>query len=474
MPRAHPFWALVLAVVWCAALVGLYAYAVAGRGPSRRKRQRSWDFYGTLMNRRCSEDAVFQAVEDKYGPPGFAVARKRAQAGRRRTIAEIYNDMPEGMRDRLAQEMRLELASLYPIVESCNRLRPGDWIVSDGPYPPEALRGFLQAFGIDTRELKIVSTPAGKRDGWIWSAIGLRGGLHTGDNPWTDGVRAWLGGQRPRLYLSAQPTWSERLMGSQAGEALTETRLANPYAPGSEEHRVWSCEQCQFNLPLLVCSSIVLHNSIKAWGVTRVLFATRDCCIWAGVYAALYPAEADTLVYFDCSRRVFRQPPEQYLEYVERLLPHDGSAVFVDISGSGRSFRRFFRRWPVARRPAYFAIGSYVESPLLPRTGYVLWPWPFGVRLEVLNYDTVGSLVGYGDGGAHRGPCEYPLNLVRVAHAAADLFLAKIQPCSGTEDVRLARHRAHIILGATVMLIPIEQRYHVGAHQNNNVGETSK
>ena len=223
-------------------------------------------------------------------------------------------------------------------------------------------------------------------------------------------------------------------------EQVTEDIInKNPYDKKKMyvERKMWT-EQCKLNFPILYYASIYLYEYGRKRGCNNFLFATRDCSQWHKIFKKLYPDVTST--YFHCSRNMFETATENhnehYIKYVKGLV--DGKiqkTVFIDIHGTGKRVFSFFEK-EFGQTPYCFLLSATFPSmkyfPKMSREYYKkkkLYCAIFDTRgspIEMLNYDTVGTLQGYTGKGPIRDKLEYDLEKIKIYHNCFDMLVSKI------------------------------------------------
>jgi len=185
---------------------------------------------------------------------------------------------------------------------------------------------------------------------------------------------------------------------------MRQLRLSNPYAKESLSYQVWE-EQAQFNIPILVLASFYLDDFCQMNQKQRVLFSARDCCHWVDIYSALFPKYES--IYFYCSRLVYSNPSQAYIEYVKDL--YSENTVIVDGQATGNSCRKFFSNH-FKTNPCFLPLVGLIPN-------HIAITYRFGDHIELLNYASHGSLYEYTEDGPQFLPLEYNIESVSPAYA---------------------------------------------------------
>jgi hypothetical protein len=402
----------------------------------------SFDLFDTLIGRlHHSPDCVFQLVEKKYPYPNFAHLRKLAeqQCKGPKNLENIYKEFKKmtssedvQMKQLLDFEWEIEMEHIFPILENLTQVCHGDIIISDTYYNSEQLKALLSKAGLK-KKVKIICSPSGKKSGSIWEFLSktVKIDLHIGDNYHADILNASHYHIPVQYYESSQLSQNEQDMidlGQQELAYLMRAlRLQNPYIGNSPEHLIWN-EQSQINIPILIQSSIYLDQFCKTHKKNRILFSSRDTCLWIKIFKAMFPNY--TSLYFHSSRQAYREPSLDYIEYVRSI--YTGDSIIVDGHGSGTSCIDFFKEH-MQTHPTYLAIvywdtapGNW-STPDSPRYGIVKTSEGWSDKIEYLNNDYVGSLKNFEQGKPTRLPCEFSEKYVDASHFCVEAFM-KIYP----------------------------------------------
>lgn len=383
---------------------------------------RSFDLFDTLAGRlHYRPDSIFHLVEKEFPFPCFSVFRAAAHRLSNRTLPDIYRKMREwiDMTDAQAAqlmefELETELSQVFPIMENINLVRDGDLIVSDTYYDTEQIRRILNKIGLN-QNVQIYATACGKSSGAIWDVIKKKHVVssHLGDSLHSDVKMAEAHGIAAVHYSDSSLSRAEQTIMKMGHDALAylmrAVRLQNPYPSGSAEYLLWN-EQCQLNLPILIQSSLYLNGFCQKEGKKRILFTSRDGCLWIQLFQKLYP-HYDS-IYFHASRATYMIPTSSYIEYVKSIYTKD--TVIVDSRGRGRSCEKFFTTH-LNVQPVYLAIVNFGKKHygiVRKRKGCD--------GIEMLNYDLSGTLYDVQDGKPLRCEPEYDLRFVQPMHACIE------------------------------------------------------
>jgi hypothetical protein len=390
---------------------------IAGHGGAEpRPHVDSFDVFDTLIARRCVDALrIFEAMEARYGIPGFAGTRREAElavAGPGYTLDRIHEEVARrlGMDADAAAalkqaEIDAELADAIPISENLDRVRDGDLLLSDMYLPATVIRALLAKCGLKPL-VGLVVTADGKQSGRLWRQVltGFSIGRHLGDNPHSDVAMPRRFGIVSEHTRVSEPTTVERWCLDNGlrplGETIRAARLrisvSDPLA------RRLMLVQTQYNFPMLLLASVLLRRHAVATGATRLLFASRDCQLWHSLYTAVFPNEPES-EYFYTSRRARVRPTAAYRAYaLDRIDPH---TILVDICGTGWSSALMMQALGLTGQALYFLhrippIALYENqnaTPAICRVDAVVGPERQGlehVRLEMCNYAPHGSATG--------------------------------------------------------------------------------
>lgn len=183
----------------------------------------------------------------------------------------------------------------------------------------------------------------------------------------------------------------------------------NPYNPNSVEFLLWQ-EQVKYNVPLLIHASLYLDKFCEKHKKRRVLFTSRDGCLWIKLFRKLYPQYES--IYFFSSRFLYSFPTPGFIEYIKSVYSDD--ALIVDVQGTGESCALFFQN-AFKICPTHLLIisaGKNHHAIVRKKTGFD--------GVEKMNYDLVGALYDVQNGKAMRANPEYPLKWIYPSHACVE------------------------------------------------------
>lgn len=380
---------------------------------------RSFDLFDTLVGRlHFFPQSTFEQVEQHFPFPGFTFYRLAAQAKSNHTLADIYRHLRQMLDLTKVQtktlmnfEFQTDLNQIFPIHETLSQVEDGDLIVSDTYYSRSQIKQILKKIGLK-KKVRLYATAAGKYMGTVWDIIQKKYVLssHLGDSLHSD-VEMAKAKKIPGVhYTGSQPSAIEKALmdfgQSDLGCLMRALRLQNPYPAEMPEHLLWK-EQTQLNIPLLIQSSLYLDAFCKEKKKKRVLFTSRDGCLWIQIFRTLFPRYES--IYFHSSRFTYFFPTPTFIEYVKST--YDDDSVIVDSNGTGKSCLVFFKEH-LKTVPIYFSIvNSRNENHCIFRKEDPC------EGIEKLNYDLSGSLYDVQGGKPCRSSPEYQLRFIYPAHA---------------------------------------------------------
>ena len=386
------------------------------------KEVQSFDLFDTLLGRlHYYPKSTFELVEEFYPFLGFKFFRMLAEYKSNKTFRDIYDQFRQltGITeaDALALmqfEYSIELSHIFPIIENLNLVKKGDLIVSDTYYDEDQIRGILEKIGLK-ETVHVYATPNGKSEGFIWDEIqkDFKVISHLGDSLHSDVNMAQSSGINGVHYTDSQLSSHEQTV-LEMGQLdlaflMRALRLQNPFAPNSPEYLIWN-EQCQFNIPLLIQACIHLDQFCQKKKKHRILFTTRDSCLWVQLFRALYPHYQS--IDFHTSRHTYRFPSPSFIEYVKGVCT--GDEVIVDVHGSGCNFQMFFNQY-FNKDFIYLTIISCGSVSALNKNFFLNLSHDCQ-KIEMLNYDLIGTLYDIRNGIPLRAEPEYDLSYVRPNH----------------------------------------------------------
>ncbi|MBX3718409.1 MAG: hypothetical protein KF898_02025 [Parachlamydiales bacterium] len=378
----------------------------------------SFDLFDTLLGRlHCHPDSIFYQVQNRFPFPGFVFYRMMAEAQSDKTLADIYRHFQKltgiSKKEALALmefEFQTELTQIYPIMENLRLVEEGDLIVSDTYYNADQIKQILNKIGLG-KKVHIYATPRGKSAGTIWEKIKAEHSIakHMGDSLRSDVDSPKAKNIDAVHYANSQLSCYEQQMASFGQEALAflmrALRLQNPYPHESPEYLLWN-DQCQINIPLLLQASLYLDAFSKKKKKKRILFTTRDGCLWIQLFQKLFP-DYESIV-FHSSRYAYTFPSSSYIDYVKELYTDD--TLIVDSHGSGISCTQFFKKH-LNKRPVYLSIvnNKKTQNAILRVDGR-------HETVEKLNYDLIGTLYDMNEKEPLRCEIEYDTKFVEPSH----------------------------------------------------------
>jgi hypothetical protein len=378
---------------------------------------RSFDLFDTLLGRlHHHPDSIFELVEKNFPYPGFHFLRTAASYQTDASLPDIYRkfqklaDISEKEISALMQfELETELSQIFPIVENINLVKDGDLIISDTYYDEAQVKKILEKIGL-TRNVRIYATPLGKHSGEIWDFLKKEASIdrHLGDSFHSDVSQPESRGIPASHYMNGQLSLAEFSMRELGHFELSclmrAVRLQNPFPTASKEYLIWN-EQSQINIPLLVAASLYLHEFCQKHGKNRILFTSRDGCLWIQIFQILFPQYES--IYFHASRYTYIHPTPSYIDYVKSVYTNE--SVIVDAHGRGFSCSQFFKRLKL--KPTYLAIVNSGK-----KYHGILRTHELCEQIEQLNSDLTGTLYDVQGNVALRTDPEYDLRYIRPIH----------------------------------------------------------
>ena len=358
----------------------------------------SWDCFDTLVSRRYLDPkTVFDEVGKRLGIENFRKIRVQAEKNSNKSYAGIYKNLSN---IDPSVEFQVELEHCFGIVENINKVQDGDIIVSDMYLTENQIRQILISCGLK-KDVKIYVTPDGKHKGYIWNNLPTIN-IHTGDNFRSDVESPTKFGIKANHYTGYKFNGIEEYV-SKSDYSLAcwmrYVRLQCPYL--GKEKNFWD-DQANLNLPVLALATLELPADKK------IAFTYRDSVYWHPLYEAMTGRKGKEL---NVSRHCYNNPSPEFSHYV---LEQTKDSVIVDLQGSGRSIKTFFKD----KLPEVIYVCGFVEEPFqcMERKGA-------GDAIERHNCSSIGALVDWDANGPIRRDCENDLTVVEVQAAAMDLAI---------------------------------------------------
>jgi len=384
----------------------------------------SFDIFDTILARDVHEPTdIFKIIENEFPFPMFYFYRRLAENIRGGSFDSIYKTFQNITKadddtiQRLKQfEIETEINHSYLILQTYDRIKDGDILVSDMYLPPEAILRMLLHAGFNKKVDIFVSSGGKAQNGWIYQPLKRRYNisLHVGDNYNSDVVNARahnVVAEHTTIHAALKSEVSLHTYGGESGKRISQLlrrfRLEyNPFPVKSSSSEMF-LEQAAFNIPLLLFSAQRIVRLMKKEGLTRLLLSTRDGCLMEKIFSTLYP-DVDALR-FQTSRFIYRHPTDEYKTYLKEIYIPKKTLIF-DILGCFASGRRLFVEM-FGELPRVEYIVAHTENnsivddlmwsngtltSMLERlddSSVPLPPWSFGADvLEDLNLDVVGPL----------------------------------------------------------------------------------
>lgn len=378
---------------------------------------RTFDVFDTLIARRCVEPAkVFEIVGKRADLPGFAAARKQAEA----KIAKhpynfdmIYDELAAALQlDPIqaaalkALEIDVELEQVIPIAENMALVRHGDVLISDMYLGHDMIRKLLDKAGLD-KKVSLIVTSDGKRSGAIWplAQANLSIEEHLGDNLHSDVEmpgRYDIANRHTGIFgLNPVEDVLTQIGLRQLAELCRETRLSTWSA--NPQSRTVQVVQASLNFPIMLLGSVALARLAARLGKRSILFSSRDCDSWMPLFDKVAQRIGFTCrsTYFYTSRLAKMQPSPSYTRYARQLISDD--ALIVDLCGTGWSLANFAATIGLRNVPVFFvhklpAAAAYETMAATPQTCQFHSLVPAGqavvqnTMLEMCNYATHGMV----------------------------------------------------------------------------------
>ncbi len=313
----------------------------------------SFDVFDTLLLRPFSAPAdLFYWIGMSLQYPDFrririaaeeqARERKfRRQGTREVTLEEIWAQVEEetgipreaGVRVEWAWEKRCCYANPYMrrVFDELRHFGKPLFVLSDMYLGQTRVQELLADAGFTGWTACLVSCDHGcsKSDGGLYKLLAQRTGgslVHVGDNVQADGAQAKRHGLTPFLYPNVQhkgepfrPHDMSAVTGS-IYRGIVNAHLHNGSAVYSREYEygfvyggLFVAGYCRF-----------IHGLVKARGLEKTLFLSRDGALLAEAYRRMYPQEAENTAYAYWSRLAAVKLTAGYYrqEYFRRFLYH--------------------------------------------------------------------------------------------------------------------------------------------------------
>lgn len=386
-----------------------------------KKRVVSWDIFDTLIARRCGTPRrLFEIVGEKLRMPEFVHLREAAERqvaynsrGREYSLRHIN-------RETAVAEFQEEVNQVFAVRQIADQVRDDDILVSDMYLSEDQIRVLLEHASIHTKA-KIYVSNHGKANGKMWTRLVDEYDIayHVGDSPHGDhtvpqrfGIKtvnpgtAFNGIEQFYSQYSEDVAWWVRNHRLQ----LAETE------PTSAKLHLF---QVECNAPLLLAACQELHDYVKKHKFTRVLFLSRDCCLFRRLWKRLHPDIASGYIY--SSRDCWRTGSEGYANYLRTQMGLE-TVCFVDLATTTRSMTIGSSKMGLGRlclyTPLFLDTKQFTSVLYESSSRQALFN---NTYLEMLNYDQMWHVKDVVDGKPiFDDEGEYDMHLVEGCHQVFD------------------------------------------------------
>ena len=328
---------------------------------SKMKSVHSYDMFDTLVGRKCGNaKRLFAQIADILEDPAFPEKRIAAERTlQQKRIEYSLDDIYSAYGDctLAVVEFDLELHNVFPIKRYADRLTNDDIIVSDMYLSGNQLRQLLAAAGIKFTGRIYVSC-CGKHTGDIWRNIKANHliSTHRGDNIHNDIQKPKAHGIRTSLAETSF-TKAEQFYAKHSEDLaywLRHHRLEH-ITDENKEHL--NLLQLEFNVSFLwACSHLLAEHSHEN-KLKKLLFMSRDNCMFQQLFQKLYPDVETEYLYV--SREQLISGSDSYFAYLNKRLTKDTS--LVDLGASCGSLKAALPRLKVRNPRIWTAI--YLQQP---------------------------------------------------------------------------------------------------------------
>jgi hypothetical protein len=353
---------------------------------------KSWDCFDTLVARRFVDPrSIFQEVEKRFNIPNFVKRRRKAEKQAKGPYTEIYKLLPD---IDPALEFQIELEHCFGIKENINKVQNGDIIISDMYFNELQIREILNNCGFH-KNVKIIVTPDGKKNRYIWNTINEKIILHTGDNYDSDVASPQEFSIKGSHYTGHQFNEIEHLISTFDFNLACWSRYIRLSCPFQTYHEqmLWN-DQANLNLPVLALSTLELPID------KTISFSYRDSAYWHQVYTAMTGQKGIRL---DISRNCTNAPSDEFKNYVFKTTK---DTLIVDLTGTGESAKSFY--------PSGYNI-LYIAGPVVKPFTYLANR--LSRAIERHNVTRIEPLIGWNNGPV-RGVCEHDKTAYTVQELA--------------------------------------------------------
>jgi hypothetical protein len=234
------------------------------------------------------------------------------------------------------------------------------------------------------KDVKIIVTPDGKKQRYIWNTIKEKIDVHIGDNYDSDVASPQEFSINAIHYTDHKFNDIETLISENNFELACWSRYIRLSCPFKENHEkmLWN-DQANLNLPVLALSTLELPND------REISFSYRDSAYWHMIYQAITRKDGIRL---DISRLCTNNPTDDFKKYVFDTVK---DSLIVDLTGTGESAKRFY--------PSNYDI-LYIAGPVVEPYRYL--SNRLSRAIERHNVTRINPLIGW-ENGPVQGVCEH-------------------------------------------------------------------
>lgn len=226
-------------------------------------------------------------------------------------------------------------------------------------------------------------------------------------------------------------------------ELLRHVLRANPFPETSYKHFLWN-EQVAVNLPILALASIELNRYATEQKIQNLLFVTRDCGHWVKLFPLMFPDKYN-ITYLYSSRIMFdtalKDKNPHYKQYFADACQNDfRHSLYVDVHGTGKHMLDYCLKTFKSSPGCFLVTIGADRYQDMPKECQHLWRQGrlkglsfsiTGSPIEMLNYQPMGSVIGYNEKGVVLAEPEYDINRLKPYRDARLCFqelLARAKP----------------------------------------------
>lgn len=405
----------------------------------------SFDLFDTLVARRYyNQNSHWDLIAKKYNLKNFGRDRLNAETKSNDKSVDVSKESmmvtkidviyryleKKGYKITPNDEIEVELKNLIPIQDNINKIKDGDYIISDTYYNEHTIREILKMMNI-TKNVKLIVTPDGKRSRRLWKHLYPYIEYHYGDDESSDGGSKDYG-IIPVISTKHEFNKAEELIYNKnkyLGLMSREARLSCPYNIGTFEYDLW-ISQTNYNFVIQLFFARHIDDFCTKNNIKIIQCIYRDCSMLIKILRKLYGDKYEINPLY-ASRNMMNNASEENNQYYKEMSKYPEKSIWVDINGRGLTFINLFKRLALTANSKVEDIMPHYIN--LNRQGNLYKEFSSKINqiyndkmahfIEFLNIDIYGKCINFENNKLIRDDLEYPSFIPTIMHEAFEKTL---------------------------------------------------